>query len=363
MPGTTLSTSAALPDRRCFDDFVVEIRHTGSCAVVAVAGDIDVSTASSLRIHLDAVADEGTANIVLDLAHVTFFGAAGLGIVATVAARLRAAGGGLTLRRPSAQMVRLLEITTLIDRVEIDRTVAAADLSADLVHTASRSTRNDVIEAELLQLVAVASVAVKGADGVSVTLERDGRMATVAASNDTVLRMDAHQYATGEGPCLAAAADGVEFHIESLAADDRWPAFVPLAMGEGIASILSSPLLVGGRSIGALNLYSGRQGAFEPPQHELAAIFAGQVARIVTDAQAELTDPDMGARIAAALQSREVLAHAQGILMGRHRVSAIAATSILNRAARTAGLSVLDYASSVVRSTSDDDEIDRRGHG
>ena len=56
-----------------------------------------------------------------------------------------------------------------------------------------------------------------GADGVSVTLERNGRLATVASSNDTVMRMDDHQYETGEGPCLSAAAEGHWFHIESLA--------------------------------------------------------------------------------------------------------------------------------------------------
>ncbi len=48
--------------------------------------------------------------------------------------------------------------------------------------------------------------AVGGADGASVSLARDGRMGT--ATDDTVAQVDRDQYATGQGPCLAAAGEG-----------------------------------------------------------------------------------------------------------------------------------------------------------
>jgi len=82
-------------------------------------------------------------------------------------------------------------------------------------------------------------------------------MGTVAATDDTVAQMDRDQYATGQGPCLAAAGEGHWFHVESVDEEGRWPDFVPRARAGGIGSILSTPLMAtGGRSVGALNIYS-----------------------------------------------------------------------------------------------------------
>ncbi|MEO6495630.1 MAG: GAF domain-containing protein, partial [Ilumatobacteraceae bacterium] len=105
----------------------------------------------------------------------------------------------------------------------------------------------EVIDAALRLVTALASATVDNADGVSVTLERHGRLLTVAASDDAVLEMDGHQYDSGEGPCLAAKAEGRWFYIESLDDESRWPTFVPLALEQGIHSILASPLMTADR--------------------------------------------------------------------------------------------------------------------
>ena len=158
-----------------------------------------------------------------------------------------------------------------------------------------------------------------GADGVSVTLERNGRLATVASSNDTVMRMDDHQYETGEGPCLSAAAEGHWFHIESLAAEKRWPAFVPLAEKEGIASILSTPLMTAERPVRALNIYSNTDRAFAAQQQEVAALFASHASAILTDAR--VFDEQLGKPLADALLARQTIARAQGALMARYHIA------------------------------------------
>ena len=111
-----------------------------------------------------------------------------------------------------------------------------------------------------------------------------GRLMTVAASNDKVLTMDRHQYETGEGPCLEAKAQDRWFYIDSLADETRWPMFTPLALGEGIHCILSSPLKTSGRAQGALNIYSATTQAFGQREQELAALFAEQASEILTTA-------------------------------------------------------------------------------
>jgi hypothetical protein len=111
---------------------------------------------------------------------------------------------------------------------------------------------------------------------------------------------------------------------------------------------LSSPLTTPARSVGALNIYSNSEGAFGPAQLTLAELFAEQASGIVN---ASLTDQEAGARLVQALADREVIAHAQGVLMGRHRMSADDAAAALFRAARDAKLTVREHAANVVAST------------
>jgi hypothetical protein len=277
----------------------------------------------------------------------------------------------LTLRAVSPQTRRILDITGLTGRIRLeasdprvavlgaeersdDRSLAVsssrADLPADLTRVGSKPN-NVTIDAALRLVTLLAGATVEGADGVSVTLERNGRLATVASTNDTVLLMDDHQYATGEGPCLAAAAQGHWFHSESLAEEDRWPAFVPRALEEGIASILSTPLVTAERAVGALNIYSNTERAFGPRQQELAALFASQASGILVDGGTDAADENLGARILEGLHARQTIARAEGVLMARDHVSAKSATASLHRAARTAATAVLTHATEIVAST------------
>lgn len=226
----------------------------------------------------------------------------------------------------------------------------ATSLSSDLARVGAIPASNSVVDAALRLVTALASETVEGADGVSVSLERHGRLQTVAATDDTILVMDHHQYETGEGPCVDAATEGRWFHAEDMAEETRWPSFVPLARGQGISSILSTPLLTAERPLGALNIYSRADHAFGPRQQELAALFAEQASGILTDAGADVSDDQLAGRIASALRSRQVIAHAQGVLMERDGIEPDAAATILIRAARAANRTLLDQATEVVAS-------------
>lgn len=363
MPISPLSTAERAPRRAegRLGAFAVRIDFAETSVVVAVRGELDALTAPMIRAIADTLEEQGHTRITLDLSSVTFLAAGGLGLIAGIAAQLRRAGGDLTLRSPSAQVRRMLDITGLGGRIVVDDPAPRLALHADLVRSAWRPTRDDVVDEKLRKVVTIAAKAIVGADGVSVSLKRDDRVKTVAASNDTVLRMDDHQYETGEGPCLSAAADGVPFDIERLTDEQRWPAFVPLAISEGIASILSTPLLADTGSIGALNIYSNTAAAFGAHQRELAAAFATHASEIVAGADLGITEEELDVRIADALQSRTVLALAQGILMARSHVDADQASAVLHRAARDAGTSALSEATDVVASTVG--PIEAVGHG
>ncbi|HWM18760.1 MAG TPA: GAF domain-containing protein [Ilumatobacteraceae bacterium] len=342
-------------------------------AVLVVRGEVDALTAPTLGATMGVLVDQAHPNLTLDLAALEFMDAAGLRVIADVAARLATSNRILTIRATPANIRRILDITGVGARVRFedpDPNVAAlgteqlsgvrpsavvsrpTELSADLARVGSKPN-DSVVDAALRLVTVLAGSTVEGADGVSVTLERRGQLATVASSNDTVLRMDDHQYATGEGPCLAAAAQGHWFYIESLAEEDRWPAFVPRAIEEGIASILSTPLMSAARPVGALNIYSNSERAFGPRQQELAAMFASQASGILIDAGADVIDEALGKRILDALLAREVIARAEGVLMARKHVTAEDAAATLHRSARTAEVAVLQHAAAIVASACD----------
>lgn len=205
----------------------------------------------------------------------------------------------------------------------------------------------------------MAQAVIGSADGVSLTLPRDGEYGTVAASNDVVLAMDHDQYDTGQGPCLDAARHGEPFHIPSLGDEQRWPQFVPRARERGIESILSSPLLDAGAAHGALNIYARTPGAFAGHEQRWAHEFAAQASTVLTRAYEALPSRQLDGHLEQALASRAVIAQAQGYVMHRDGVDADAAWSALTGTSRRTSRPLRDVCEDLLRTV--DDAADVQG--
>src|SRR3954451_24610245 len=91
---------------------------------------------------------------------------------------------------------------------------------------------------------------------VSVTLIAGDEATTPAATDPLALKLDETQYATGYGPCLAAAQAGHVIALGDTADDNRWPDFARDAQQHSVCSSLSVPLPVQRQVIGALNMYA-----------------------------------------------------------------------------------------------------------
>ena len=192
-----------------------------------------------------------------------------------------------------------------------------------------------MVDAALLLVAKLARATIGAADGVSVSLRRQGHIATVAASDDTIIEMDRHQYDTGEGPCLSAAAEGTPFHIASLEDESlRWPVFTPQALAQGIDSILSNPLIAESGPVGALNMYSRTRRAFAPPDQELAALFARHASEIANHAAVDVSADQSAVRLQEALQTRALIAQAQGVLIGPDKMPADEAYNLIRQFSR-----------------------------
>jgi hypothetical protein len=195
----------------------------------------------------------------------------------------------------------------------------------DVPEWGSTPGNDDLVDGSLRLVVALARATVGGADGVSVSLRRHGRLATVAASDQTVSDMDASQYSTGQGPCVDASMEGRWFHVDSLDTETRWPTFIPQAKALGINAILSSPLVAAEVPVGSINIYSRTVSAFKSEDQRLASVFATEASAILTEAGVDLSDEERSVRFQTALHIREVISQAQGVLMERDGLSEDAA--------------------------------------
>jgi anti-anti-sigma factor len=359
--------------------FGITTQYTGRQVVVALRGEVDQLTAPTFASVLDALIDAGRRDIAVDVAELDFMDASGLGVIGPMSCRLHDAGGVLTIRSPSPIVRQILDITEmgdLIERRSPDPTPATlgpeqhtGDASRPVTNASPETDNqdavqlpvfpvgNDVIDAALRLVTALARATIRGADGVSVSLTRHGQLTTVAASDETIAQMDRDQYSTGEGPCLSAAAEGHWFHAESLVEESRWSQFVPRAITGGIASILATPLIVSGRSLGSLNIYSNTDHAFRPVDQELAALFASQASSILAEARTDMTTEQVAGQLREALTTRQVIAQAQGVIMGRQGISANAAYATLRQSAKRTGVDVREHAAVVLASALRDNLI------
>ncbi len=103
---------------------LVSIEVTGSAAtgvVLTVSGEVDSSTAPSLRAVVDSAFADGARSLTVDLDGVTFLDSAGLCVLA--GAHRRAAEDGVVLRvvASTRAVIRPLQITGLYDLLAVER--------------------------------------------------------------------------------------------------------------------------------------------------------------------------------------------------------------------------------------------------
>ena len=352
-------------------DFGAVTSFEGSAATIALRGTVGSGGARALGAILDAAIDRRPASMVIDVAKLDYLGVAGLLAISNAEKRLAASDVTLTIRSPSALVNRLLGIMELAEAAHRERALPAHDhlgpeqlgergaqtqrfasslSTQDLRRVTALPADPDVIDGALRLIVELARISIREADGVSVSLLRHGVLSTVAASDQTIMAMDADQYATRQGPCVDASLTGHWFHAESLDTETRWPAFTPRARGLGIKAILSSPLRAFENPVGALNIYSRTAESFEIKDQEAAAVFAQQASVILSDARADVSDSQMAIRFQEALRSRKVISLAEGIIMEREGVDEESAFTALLRLTLSQGVPLRERAEAIVRS-------------
>jgi transcriptional regulator with GAF, ATPase, and Fis domain len=177
-------------------------------------------------------------------------------------------------------------------------------------------------------------------------VRRNGRIATVGATDDVPPRVDAIQYEVGEGPCLDAIAEHEVFAIDDLASDRRWPPFSCRAVEEtGVRSMLSFRLFLDGDTSGALNLYSRQVAAFDEHAGAIGTVLAAHAAIAMRSAR----EWERAEQLEHALVSNRVIGMATGIVMTLRRVSQQEAFAVLSQASQYLNRKLQDVAGDVIK--------------
>ncbi|EMD23097.1 GAF and ANTAR domain-containing protein [Amycolatopsis azurea] len=205
--------------------------------------------------------------------------------------------------------------------------------TASALRELTESMRLDEPRDELLERVAKKVVGLlPGADAATVTLYSDDEPSTVAATDESLLPLDKAQYSADEGPCLKAAESGTIVRTRLETAAERWPDFATAAEQLGVRTALACPLFVPDEShfrrrdseplAGALNVWSFQENAFDPVEAALVAMFTSAISAIILTASRWAAAERQAETLVAALETRDAIATAKGIVMARLELNA-----------------------------------------
>lgn len=216
--------------------------------------------------------------------------------------------------------------------VELHRLLATESGLQDSLDRVARLARSAIVAAESV--------------GLTLAHQRSGR--TVAFAGENAVDLDEAQYDDDTGPCLDSFRDGVTIEVDRISdRRSQWPSFVRAAAEHDVNSSLSIPLDVDGRRVGALNLYGSKVAAFDPTALELARMFAVQAAIAMVNAEIYWEARTLGENLQLALENRDVIGQAKGVLMRSHGYTADQAFDELRRVSQEQNIKLRELAETV----------------
>ena len=206
----------------------------------------------------------------------------------------------------------------------------------------AREMQADLTDEALLQRIVTAAVTeIPGAQHAGITLVTSKDLSTPAATGELVIQVDRVQYATGQGPCLDAARRHETVRCDDMRAEDRWPQFAARTAALGVLSMLSFQLFVQDDTFGALNIYSAAAAAFGQGSESTGMLLASQAALAMTAARTE-------AGLLAAVDTRDLIGQAKGILIERYKIPGVEAFGLLVASSQAVNRKLRDVAEHLV---------------
>jgi GAF domain-containing protein len=186
-------------------------------------------------------------------------------------------------------------------------------------------------------IVMAAVTELGGATAAAITLVQHGQVSSSVPSSKLAERTGTIQRETGEGPSADNRREEATIRVDDLRESSRWPTFAPRAVKMGVLSLLSFQLLARHDNIGVLDVYSDRPGGFDSYDEDTGLLLASQAA-IAIRASRKVT----GLRMA--MNTRDLIGQAKGILMERYKIDGERAFDVLDRTSQHTNRKLRDIA-------------------
>jgi GAF domain-containing protein len=223
----------------------------------------------------------------------------------------------------------------------------ADPLVASLAELANLLLSEETLETTLQRVVALACDAIGGCDFASVTYFNGSDLETVVSTSPVAEEIDQAQYDSDSGPCLDASRQQRVVSVPSMADGVNWAQFRGAALSHRVHASLSLPMVTRVQSVGALNLYGQRTDSFSDVDHESARLFAAQAAVAVWNARAFQHTREVVTHLEVALETRDLIGQAKGVIMANEKVTADDAFAILRTASQRRNVKLRDLAADV----------------
>jgi len=212
------------------------------------------------------------------------------------------------------------------------------------VAEAARSMQGLTTTQEILdEAVVVAIEIIEGCDLAGMSIRHRTGIDTPAGSGEALMRLDELQFELKEGPSFDALRKHEIVLSRNLATDERFPTWGPRAAEEiGVASIVSFRLFTEKDTLGAMNLYSRTEDAFDTEDVYNGEALAAHVAVALAEAQ-NVTN------LETAITVRTAIGRAEGILMERFDLSPTQAFAALRRVSQDRNVKLNRVAEELVR--------------
>lgn len=194
----------------------------------------------------------------------------------------------------------------------------ADELAALTARIADLLLTHEAVDDAVSALAQALAEAIPGTAGAGVSLmDARGRRTSTASTNSVVLLADQLQYDLGQGPCLTAWAQQATVKIQDCRTETRWPAWTRAVAALPLVSVISSPLSTPHGAIGALKVYSPVPDGFDDTAVRLLELLARPGALMLANVQARDTAQRLSRDLIGALENRDAVRTATGILMER----------------------------------------------
>jgi GAF domain-containing protein len=227
--------------------------------------------------------------------------------------------------------------------------VSASELTTSEVMARFSQLATDLRDAdgveETVQAVVEFALQALGCGFAGVALQSPDGIIEIPAVTDPVLA-DIYQFQLDghEGPLMVSMRDHVTVLVRDTNTETRWPEWASKVHSLGVRSVLAVPLLLGGDSptVGMLGVYSLTPDGFDADDEAIAHILARRASVAVAVARQE--------EALAAVDARELVGQATGILMERYGLDSDRAFELLKRHCQETNTKLRDVSQELVDS-------------